>query len=83
MAIEVRPATAFATNRTIPHVDDLDVWSVWCFRVRPGYRGQGVTRELLTGAVAFAEEQGALAIEGYPVDNQGGKVDPTGLPLPA
>ena len=29
------------------------------------------------GAVAFAREQGAPAVEGYPVDNDGRKVDLT------
>lgn len=32
---------------------------------------------LLDGAVAFARAQGAGAIEGYPVDNDGAKVDMT------
>ena len=52
-------------------------WSVWCIRVRPGYRGQGISHVLLDGAVAYARSQGAPAIEGYPVDNQGKKVDLT------
>jgi hypothetical protein len=33
-----RADTTFARNRRIPQVDDLDVWSVWCIRVRPGHR---------------------------------------------
>jgi len=72
-----RADTGFATNRRIPHVDDLDVWSVWCIRVRPGHRGQGLSHTLLEGAVAFAAEQGAPAVEGYPVDNGGDRVDLT------
>ncbi|QEO13854.1 GNAT family N-acetyltransferase [Agromyces intestinalis] len=75
--VHPRSATAFATSRKIPHVDDLDVWSVWCLRVRPGHRGQGIAHHLLDGAVAFAREHGAPAIEGYPVDNDGAKVDLT------
>ncbi len=58
----------FARSRTIPHVDDLPVWSVWCIRVRPGHRGKGVSPVLLEGAVAFAREHGAPAVEGYRVD---------------
>ena len=76
-AVHPRSDTTFATNRRIPHVDDLDVWSVWCIRVRPGHRGQGISHTLLEGAVAFARENGAPAIEGYPVDNKGEKVDLT------
>ena len=41
-AVHPRADTAFARNRKIPHVDDLDVWSVWCIRVRPGHRGTGL-----------------------------------------
>lgn len=76
-AVHPRADTSFATNRKIPHVDDLDVWSVWCIRVRPGHRKQGVSHHLLAGAVEFARTHGAPAIEGYPVDNRGEKVDLT------
>jgi GNAT superfamily N-acetyltransferase len=72
-----RADTTFARSRTIPRIDDLDVWSVWCIRVRPGHRGQGVSHPLLAGAVEYARSQGAPAIEGYPVDNRGEKVDTT------
>ena len=61
----------------IPHVDALPVWSVWCIRVRPGYRGRGISHVLLDGAVGYARSQGAPAVEGYPVDNRGEKVDLT------
>jgi GNAT superfamily N-acetyltransferase len=75
--VHPRADTSFARNRKIPHVDDIDVWSVWCIRVRPGHRGKGISHHLLAGAVEFAREHGAPAIEGYPVDNDGGKVDLT------
>ena len=76
-AVNPRADTSFATNRKIPHVDDLDVWSVWCIRVRPGHRGEGISHALLAGAVDFARKGGAPAVEGYPVDNEGKKVDLT------
>ena len=75
--VHPRADTSFATNRKIPHVDDVDVWSVWCIRVRPGHRGEGISHHLLAGAVQFARDHGAPAIEGYPVDNRGAKVDLT------
>jgi GNAT superfamily N-acetyltransferase len=68
---------AFTHGRTIPHVDDLPVWSVWCFRVRGGHRGRGVAQALLEGAVEHARSHGAPAVEGYPVDNGDRKVDTT------
>ena len=76
-AVHPRADTSFATNRKIPHVDDADVWSVWCIKVRPGHRKQGISHTLLKGAVDLARENGAPAIEGYPVDNRGEKVDLT------
>ena len=59
------------------HVDDLPVWSIWCIRVRPRHRGRGISHVLLDGAVAYAARCGAPAVEGYPVDNEGAKVDLT------
>ena len=76
-AVHPRADTTFARNRKIPHVDDLDVWSVWCVRVRPGHRGQGIAHHLVAGAVAFARDAGAPAVEAYPVDNAGARVDLT------
>ena len=76
-AIHPRADTSFARNRKIPHVDDLDVWSLWCGRVRPGHRGQGIAHHLVAGAVEYARDRGAPAVEAYPVDNAGAKVDLT------
>jgi GNAT superfamily N-acetyltransferase len=76
-AVAPRSELPFARSTKIPHVDDLPVWSAWCIRVRPGHRGHGISHELLAGAVAYARAQGAPAVEGYPVDNGGRKVDLT------
>lgn len=72
-----RDLHAFAREGKIPHVDDLPVWTVWCLKVRSGYRRRGVTSALLEGAVEFARAHGAPAIEGYPVDNAGARIDAT------
>jgi GNAT superfamily N-acetyltransferase len=76
-AIHPRADTTFARNRKIPHLDDLEVWSLWCVRVRPGHRGTGIAHHLIEGAVEFARTRGAPVIEAYPVDNDGRKVDLT------
>jgi GNAT superfamily N-acetyltransferase len=55
-------------SRTIPSVDDLPIWSIVCFLVRPGYRRQGVANALLAGAIEIARAHGAPALEAYPVD---------------
>jgi GNAT superfamily N-acetyltransferase len=76
-AVAPRAELPFARSRKIPHLDDLPVWSIWCIRVRPGHRGKGYALPVLAGAVDYARQQGAPAVEGYPVDNQGEKVDLT------
>jgi GNAT superfamily N-acetyltransferase len=57
-----------ARSKTIPQPDDVAVWSIGCFIVRAGYRRRGVGRALLDGAVAYAREMGAPAVEAYPID---------------
>jgi GNAT superfamily N-acetyltransferase len=76
-AVHPRADTTFARNRRIPRIDELEVWSLWCIRVRPGHRGKGISHHLVDGAVEFARAHGAPAVEGYPVDNAGRKVDLT------
>ena len=76
-AIAPRSELPFAASRKIPHVDDLPVWSLWCIRVRPGHRGKGIARALIPGAVDYARSEGAPAVEGYPADTRGEKVDQT------
>ena len=76
-AVAPRAELPFARSSRIPHVDDLPVWSVWCIRVRPGHRGRGISGALLDGAVSYARSHAAPAVEGYPVDNGGQRVDTT------
>ena len=76
-AVAPRSELPFARSRKIPHVDDLPVWSLFCVRVRPGRRGRGISSALVEGAVEHARSQGAPVVEGYPVDNQGARVDLT------
>jgi GNAT superfamily N-acetyltransferase len=58
-------------------VDDRPVWSIICFVVPARYRGRGVARALLEGAVAYARAQGAALVEAYPVDRPGRSKDDT------
>lgn len=63
--------TRLTRSKLIRPIDDVPVWSIICVVVRSGHRKQGVTRHLLEGAVAYAAEQGAPAVEAYPVDPPG------------
>ena len=47
-------------------VDDLPVWSVSCFYIRPHHRKQGIMTALIAAALKFAKERGAPALEAYP-----------------
>jgi GNAT superfamily N-acetyltransferase len=76
-AVAPRSELPFERSTKIPHVDDLPVWSLWCVRVRPGHRGRGIAHALLRGATDYAAAEGAPAVEGYPVDNGGQRVDLT------
>jgi len=63
--------TRLTGSRLIRPVDELPVWSIVCVIVRPGHRRQGVTAQLIEGAVAYAASHGAPAVEAYPVDPSG------------
>src|SRR5206468_1870648 len=60
-------------SKVIPKIDDRPVWSIVCFAVSKTARGRGVAKALLEGAVAFAGEQGATAVEAYPLALEAGQ----------
>jgi GNAT superfamily N-acetyltransferase len=62
-------------SRTIPDIDDVPVWSIVCFKVRVGHRRKGVARALLDAAIDYAAWQGAPALEAYPIDAEGDRLD--------
>ena len=57
-------------NRALARVlaDDDAAWWVSCFKVDSRHRRTGVGAALLHGAVEYAREHGATAVEGHPVD---------------
>jgi len=57
------------TFRNLRGDESLDgAWSITCFFVPKDLRGQGLTRALMAGAKAYALENGAKHLEGYPVE---------------
>ncbi len=48
--------------------DDASVWSLTCFFVLRRFRSRGLASRLLRAAIDYAREQGASAVEAYPVD---------------
>ncbi|NMG45414.1 GNAT family N-acetyltransferase [Aromatoleum toluvorans] len=76
--VSLGPRADFAKLRRSPvmkAVDDQPVWSIVCFVVPSQYRGQGVARALLEGAIAYARQRGACLLEAYPVDKAGRSSD--------
>lgn len=57
-------------SRILKRVDDKPVGSIVCFYVAKSFRNQGVMAQQLRGAIEYAEQQGALIVEGYPIDMQ-------------
>ena len=57
-------------NRALARVlaDQDGAWWVTCFKVDSRHRRTGVGAALLRGAVEYAREHGATAVEGHPVD---------------
>jgi len=56
-------------------LDDRPVWSIICFVVPSEFRGEGVARALLDGAIAFARKRKVKLLEAYPVDKPGRSQD--------
>jgi GNAT superfamily N-acetyltransferase len=61
-------------SRTIPPIDDLRVWSIFCFMIRTGYRRRGLAARLLEGVIDYGRRLRAPALEAYPIDPQGKRV---------
>lgn len=59
---------ALDRSRVLKRVDEQPVWSVACFFIDRGFRGQGLASKLLKAAVDYAKSEGAEIVEGYPVE---------------
>lgn len=70
----VAPRAEFPTlgrSRVLYAVDDLPVWSIVCFYIRRGQRRKGISAGLINAALDWAQQNGAPAVEAYPVDAPG------------
>ena len=56
-----------------PDDPDDGAWSVPCFFIHRGHRGEGIATALLAAAVKVAKANRATALEGYPVETGGGR----------
>ncbi len=70
-SIAPRPTFPRPKTSAVPgaaNADDPSVWSLTCFYVPRRLRGFGLAPRLLRAALDYAREQGAAAVEAYPVD---------------
>jgi GNAT superfamily N-acetyltransferase len=77
--IQIDQRTSFPrleASRVLKRVDEQAVWSVTCFLVEKRFRRKGLSLILLNAACAWAQEQGASIIEGYPIDTPKEKYPP-------
>lgn len=67
----IEPREAFprlARSRICKPVDDAAAWSITCLFVAKGCRAQGMSSQLIAGAVDHARRNGARIVEAYPVE---------------
>jgi len=71
-------ASRLVVRNSLYTADDPDVWAVYCILVPSSLRLQGIATTLLDRAIDHARNQGARAIEGYPIDTskRGGQLPP-------
>lgn len=58
--------TRIENSRSFKRIDDRQVWSVTCFFIKKEYRRQGLSRQLIAAAVAYARKQKIKILEAYP-----------------
>jgi len=72
------------SSRVLKRIDDEPVWSISCFFVAKEYRRQGISLELLKGAIDYCKDNNVKIIEGYPVVPYGEQIPSafawTGIP---
>jgi GNAT superfamily N-acetyltransferase len=60
----------------LKRLDDTPVWSIVCFYVARGRRGEGITPQLIRGAIAYVKENGGRVVEAYPTVVKKGQLPP-------
>jgi GNAT superfamily N-acetyltransferase len=53
-------------SRVFKRIDDKPVWSITCFFIRKEFRHQGLSKQLIKGAVDFAKKKKIKTLEAYP-----------------
>ena len=72
--VSVAPREKFESlerSRVLSRLDDLPVWSIVCLFVHKSERGRHLSEQLVRCAVEYAFSKGAPAVEAYPTEPRG------------
>ncbi len=67
---------ALERSPVLKRLDDTSVWSLVCFFVADGYRGQKIAEWLIQAAVEYVRSQGGQVVEAYPTQPGDGRLPP-------
>ncbi len=65
----VAPREEFSSLERSPvlkRLDDLPVWSIVCFFIAQGFRGQGIAEAMIGAALDYVQRRGGAMVEAYP-----------------
>jgi len=62
-------------SRVLRPLDDTPVWSLVCLFIARDRRGEGLTVEVVRGAVDYVRKRGGKVVEAYPTDPRGLRLD--------
>jgi len=64
----IAPKDSYRNLTGKQETDISGVWSLVCYYIKREHRSRGLFKQLTMAAIAFAKENGAVALEAYPVD---------------
>jgi GNAT superfamily N-acetyltransferase len=67
---------ALERSRVLKRLDGKPVWSITCFYVGRGFRGQGMATALIAGALEHVGAEGGRIVEAYPTVPRGRQLAP-------
>jgi len=53
-------------SRVFKRIDDKPVWSITCFFIKKEFRHNGLSKQLIKGAIDFAKKKSIKTLEAYP-----------------
>ena len=62
---------SFARSSVAKQIDEQPSWCISCFFIKAGHRGQGLMEVLIRGAVDFAKQHDAVAVDAFPQETAG------------